>query len=653
MFVGGDAIFRDFTYVLGRPKAGTNKMVFTCKIKSVMTSGNCWFIHVNDINGTNIAQWYGAANTARPRIAGTTTVGTPRTLSGGGVWDTLKIEIDATPDAQGKKYAYFSVDLGSDGTWDTPDQLDYTLGDPNRVDDMIGQIAVESPWDYQGNNTVYFDDFSLDADPVTEMLREIKVYLDENPTPVLTMVPAYPSNAQLESWVFGTESNQGYGRQEIYFDWITGSNRGAFAPGEEVAVLGQSLVPPAQTPLATIEAIKAASDRASVIIPEAVVVAPYMDQNFQPLFFAIEKQDRSSGIRVLSSDAVAEGAKVKIWGSANTTNDGERVLVGCAEVLDYGPFDTPKPLAMNNKASGGGVLGGQQAVKEYSTWLTFDPFAYPDGALLGNDGWTVGNADASHVGVSGQEVRVYWNIGTQNAGRAVGAVGSPYSLTFKAKQGSPGASGTSFMWRVYVYDAAGTELASWYGTWTTIRSRLGGSAGTTYNLTPGGNECKIVLDQAAGKVKFYFDGVQDSFTPNYAGQAPARIDITNINRTTVDLGNYVILDDFALDNMAWIGGPDKDAIGLSNVGLLVRLYGKVTASWYDPDPDKASFDTSYFYIDDGSGILGPYPHKGVRCTARYTGHPMDVPAVDDYVWVEGVLGMRGGERCLYTCRGSW
>jgi hypothetical protein len=40
---------------------------------------------------------------------------------------------------------------------------------------------------------------------------------------------------------FGAGSTTG--TYDIAFDWVTASNAGAFAPGEEVAVIGRSLIP--------------------------------------------------------------------------------------------------------------------------------------------------------------------------------------------------------------------------------------------------------------------------------------------------------------------------------------------------------------------------------------------------------------------------
>lgn len=74
--------------------------------------------------------------------------------------------------------------------------------------------------------------------------REIKVYLDEQPTPVLELLAAGgSSSADTEGIGFGAGSTDG--TIHVTFDWVSGTNAGAFAPGAEMAVLGRSLIPSA------------------------------------------------------------------------------------------------------------------------------------------------------------------------------------------------------------------------------------------------------------------------------------------------------------------------------------------------------------------------------------------------------------------------
>jgi len=81
-----------------------------------------------------------------------------------------------------------------------------------------------------------------EADSEWDCGRVIRLYLNEDPTPVVEILNAEVKTTASEKGLFFGDSS-GSGEIDIAFDWVTGTNAGAFAPGEEVAVLGQSLVP--------------------------------------------------------------------------------------------------------------------------------------------------------------------------------------------------------------------------------------------------------------------------------------------------------------------------------------------------------------------------------------------------------------------------
>ncbi|MBI4579627.1 MAG: hypothetical protein HY718_08000 [Planctomycetes bacterium] len=96
--------------------------------------------------------------------------------------------------------------------------------------------------------------------------RVVNLYFDENPTPALVINPAGDAtddNNPPDSFGFGCSNTSG--RQEIYFDWVTASNQGAFAPGAEVAVLGKSLVPVVTLPACELSVVPAVTQTATAI----------------------------------------------------------------------------------------------------------------------------------------------------------------------------------------------------------------------------------------------------------------------------------------------------------------------------------------------------------------------------------------------------
>jgi len=72
--------------------------------------------------------------------------------------------------------------------------------------------------------------------------RIIKVYVDEqqNPAAVLTIPDAAAIDSDADGLGFGAGNTAG--TVDVAFDWVTMTNTGAFAPGEENAVLGRSLL---------------------------------------------------------------------------------------------------------------------------------------------------------------------------------------------------------------------------------------------------------------------------------------------------------------------------------------------------------------------------------------------------------------------------
>ena len=166
-----------------------------------------------------------------------------------------------------------------------------------------------------------------------------------------------------------------------------------------------------------------------------------------PWFFGIEKADRSAGIRVISSSPVEAGGKYTVSGGVTTTSDGERVISGAATRVGTDVFAIPDPVYMNNKATGGGTFGAQTAIVTYTppVPMATETFSYPDGPLVGNNGW-MGSADAYHSAVVNGNLRVYWST-PADAYHAVlyDDSKSSFKVTFKAKAGAPGSGETGII----------------------------------------------------------------------------------------------------------------------------------------------------------------------------------------------------------------
>jgi len=65
----------------------------------------------------------------------------------------------------------------------------------------------------------------------------INIYVDEDPNPVITVSAS--KSAGTDGLAFGASNSLSW--QHVWFDWVTGTNAGAFAPGEEEDCIGRSL----------------------------------------------------------------------------------------------------------------------------------------------------------------------------------------------------------------------------------------------------------------------------------------------------------------------------------------------------------------------------------------------------------------------------
>ncbi len=72
--------------------------------------------------------------------------------------------------------------------------------------------------------------------------------------------------------------------------------------------------------------------------------------------------------------------------------------------------------------------------------------------------------------------------------------------------------------------------------------------------------------------------------------------------------------------------PDSYAVGLNNVGLLIRSWGRVT--YVDPGG-------GFFYLDDGSGIQDGSGYEGMRIACS----SLPLPEIGMYVTVTGISGV--------------
>ena len=221
-----------------------------------------------------------------------------------------------------------------------------------------------------------------------------------------------------------------------------------------------------------------------------------------------------------------------------------------------------------------------------------DSFAYPNGSLNGSGGWS-GDATTQIV-VEDGSVKILGGSGQYYAEQAVSCDGGgsgAAGIKLRIKRGY----GANSTWSVYFDDAAGANLARWYGSGLLVRGRIGGGSQVTplQTLTGGWDELYVKLDFAANTSQFFFNGVSIG-TLNHAefgaGDSIGRVRFERLNYSTA-AGHYIYLDDLI------IGAPDTTAptprVDAPSVPITVS----------GPVSYTVSFDETVFGFNASSDVL--------------------------------------------------
>ncbi len=199
-----------------------------------------------------------------------------------------------------------------------------------------------------------------------------------------------------------------------------------------------------------------------------------------------------------------------------------------------------------------------------------ESFTYPDGPLSGNDGWS-GSA-GSEIQVLGDTVRILGGTTTLEAMRSVSCAdpGTGYiRASFKIHSG-PGAA---TLWGVWFDDAAGANLARFYGTATTARGRIAGTGIVTapYPLTGGWDQLVVRMDPAANTSTFFLNGANMgtlSHASTAGGDTLGRIRFERIG-SEYTTGHYVDFDNLRVGRSRIRGDLDDDEdVDQSDYGRL-------------------------------------------------------------------------------------
>jgi hypothetical protein len=120
-----------------------------------------------------------------------------------------------------------------------------------------------------------------------------------------------------------------------------------------------------------------------------------------------------------------------------------------------------------------------------------------------------------------------------------------------------------------------------------------------------------------------------SVTPAGSGQAAKPFHIANKSAGGGASGAQAAV----VDNAATV--PPRVSVGTNNVGLLMKISGRVTKVTNTGDY------SGFFYLDDGSSLRDGAGWIGIKCRPPSNPPvPSNLPQQGDYVVVNGVMGVR-------------
>ena len=179
-----------------------------------------------------------------------------------------------------------------------------------------------------------------------------------------------------------------------------------------------------------------------------------------------------------------------------------------------------------------------------------DLFTYAYGALNGQGGWS-GSAGASQVETVSEFVRIWGGAGSYDSIHTMTCSDAGYGYIMVRILAYAGV-GSNTSWSVWVDDASGLNFGRWYGSGTTARGRIGGTANVTtvQNLQGGGvwDSLVIKIVPSANTTQFFFNGADlgvFSHADQGTGDVVGRVRFERVNNSGAS-GEFVYLDDLRI-----------------------------------------------------------------------------------------------------------
>ncbi|MDO8588392.1 MAG: PKD domain-containing protein [Armatimonadota bacterium] len=336
----------------------------------------------------------------------------------------------------------------------------------------------------------------------------------------------------------------------------------------------------------------------------------------------VSRHDPGTPIPVVRADPTVGVSPLTVNFDGSGSSDPDGVITAYAWDFDNdGLTDATGPAASHVYAVGGtftptmtvtdayGLSSARKAkVTVCSPACYSDKFAYADGNLNGNGGWS-GTA-SSQITIENQTVKISGGAGSFYAARGVAceAISGVLSVSVNVKRGSSGDS----LWNFYIDDPAGKNIARWWHSGWTVQGCVGAGNQDTplQNLSGYWDNLRVDIYPASKDCKFYLNSQfigKLNYTETGASGAIGSLKFERLDDSGAE-GEWVHFDDLAVIGVYGVPSP---------VGSFSATPGpgQVTLSWTNPsDVDFAGTIIRYKF--------GSYP------TSQTDGNPVcDRPGV--------------------------
>jgi len=217
----------------------------------------------------------------------------------------------------------------------------------------------------------------------------------------------------------------------------------------------------------------------------------------------------------------------------------------------------------------------------------YEGFSCSDGPPVGCNGWT--GTSSSKITISAQALKILGGAGVFDAVHTLdcGDFGTGViAVDVKIKKGV----GANTIWGLWIDDAAGANLAHWYGSGMTARGKIGATSSVTNlcSLTGNWDDLFVKIYPAMNRSQFFFNGAMIGtldHSSTGAGDSVGRLRFESLDYSNA-VGQYVwfdnlrvgLADDGSIPSIRQLANDTVVSLGNKALFLKKTGYGYVEAS---------------------------------------------------------------------------